>query len=272
MAISSSLGKSEVLKAPEVRLTYLVGAFLTLIALIVMTQNYFKYGYSADYSVGLSLAYNLIVYTTYAALSPLIFYFGRRFSLASNRPFKSFLVHLILSVTLGLTHMLFCNVLLYSVDLSSAIIFPRFISKYLTNVIHFHLLAYWAILLLSTYRKRKTSKQQAEITKTMERFTVKKNGRTYFLELEGVFWIEAMDHYQKVHLKNGYHVIKGSMKRLEDRLPSDRFLRIHRSHFVNLQHIQEVQKGRDLRVSLKNGEELSVGPSYQKSLAAVIKS
>ncbi len=270
MILSGNIRSYISLRQSELKLTSLVGLFLTVIAIIVMTQNYFKYAYLGNYSFGMSLAYNLIVYSTYALLTPLIFHLGQKFSIKEAPRTQRLLLHLALSVLFGLGHMIFCNVVLFSVDLSSSIIFPRFIAKYLTNVIHFHLLAYWAILLLMTFRSRKQEPQKKEkIVETLERFRVDKNGRTFFVELDQVYWIEAMDHYQKIHTDAGYHVIKDVMKSLQEKLPSEHFIRIHRSYFANRKMIKALHKNSDLTVILKNGETLKVGNSYKKAVLSL---
>ncbi|MCR5180396.1 MAG: LytTR family DNA-binding domain-containing protein [Bacteroidaceae bacterium] len=58
-------------------------------------------------------------------------------------------------------------------------------------------------------------------------------------------------------------VTLATMKSMEERLPSDRFMRIHRSSIVALSHIRKVAKGRLL---LSDGMELSVGDNYRPSL------
>ncbi len=254
----------------ELRVTYLVGLFLTMIAILVMVQNYFKYAHLGAFSIGLSLVYNLIVYATYASLTPFIFRFGGKFPIDNSPIWKNIIVHVFLSIGLGLAHMIFCNVLLYSIDLSSAIIFPRFITKYLTNVIHFHLIAYWTILLLQAYRKTDGTSSSEESKEVLERLKVEKNGRIYWIELDDIIWIQAMDHYQKVHTSDGYHLIGGSMKDLEVRLPRELFKRIHRSYIINISKIESLTNGRKVKVTLTNGLELSVGNSYKGSIRELI--
>ena len=55
------------------------------------------------------------------------------------------------------------------------------------------------------------------------------------------------------------------MKSMEERLPSDRFLRIHRSSIVALAAIREVGRG---YLVLTDGTRLSVGDNYRHTLDA----
>lgn len=53
------------------------------------------------------------------------------------------------------------------------------------------------------------------------------------------------------------------MKKMEDRLPSHSFMRIHRSYIINLKKIQEVNKN---RVILDSDTFLPIGDLYREAL------
>ncbi|GEM_PF-2966381 len=273
MAKSLELKTTGLSLSRELRITSLAGLVTTLIALIVLAQNYYKYAAVVEgYSVGLSLAYNLIVYSTYALATPLILKLTDKIRLREGKWYWRFSAHLGISIALALIHMLFCNLFLFAVDLSSTPVFPRFIAKYLTNVIHIHLMIYWAIVLLvSFYRDLYPAVKQTETAapKMLERFTVKENGRVFYLDFDQVYWIEAQDHYQKLHTVSGSHLIKDSMKNLEAVLPSDTFRRAHRSYFINSQHVAALvkksgeQKGEFLELS--DGTRLRLSKAYRSN-------
>ncbi|MCE7993857.1 MAG: LytTR family transcriptional regulator [Roseivirga sp.] len=271
MAKSIELKSRNLSLSRQVKFTSLAGLATTLIALIVLAQNYYKHAAVVeDYSVKLSLIYNLIVYGTYALATPVILRLTDKIKLREGKWYWQFSAHLGLSIVLALIHMLFCNLFLFAIDLSSTPIFPRFIAKYLTNVIHIHLLIYWAIVLLvSFYRDLYPSQKPPGVTakNLLSSFTVKENGRAFSVEFDQVYWIEAQDHYQKLHTSSGAHLIKNSMKNLETHLPSDTFKRAHRSYFINTGHIiarlnkYDGQKGEFLELSC--GITLKLGKAYR---------
>ncbi|MEQ9405684.1 MAG: LytTR family DNA-binding domain-containing protein [Cyclobacteriaceae bacterium] len=242
-------------------------SFLILsgLAIIVFAQNYVKYASSVeDFSVSLSLLYNLIVFATYSLFTPLIIRTVRRFPTGKGGKSMHLFVHLGLSVLLGLIHMLFCNLILYGIDLSSSPFFPRFITKYLTNVIHFHVLAYWAILGFVTIRGVNGVEKGNEL---LQRFVIQDNKHTRFLKLEEVYWIEALDHYQKLHTENGFFLYRDSMCNLELNLPKEKFKRIHRSAIVNLERMERLKKSNhQLMIELQNGQEVVVGKSFRTAI------
>lgn len=99
-----------------------------------------------------------------------------------------------------------------------------------------------------------------------EHLVIKATGTTTFVQTDEIDWIEAADYYARVHTSAGTHLLRESLTTLEEHLDPNRFLRIHRSHIVNLdrvRHIKTLRNGQH-RVVLKNGHVLRVSRrSYQ---------
>lgn len=88
-----------------------------------------------------------------------------------------------------------------------------------------------------------------------DRLIVRSLGRTIFLDLAQIDWIEAADYCARIHAGDHEYVIRESMLSLERRLPSENFLRTHRSSIVNIDRIAEItptQHG-DFEIRLHNG-------------------
>jgi two-component system LytT family response regulator len=70
-----------------------------------------------------------------------------------------------------------------------------------------------------------------------------------------------MSEYLKIYIDNQKPlVVLLSMKKLEERLPTPTFMRIHRSYIVNLKKIQEVNKN---RVIMDADTYLPIGDLYR---------
>ncbi len=84
-------------------------------------------------------------------------------------------------------------------------------------------------------------------------------------------YVEAMSEYLKLYLdgRSKPVVVLLSMKKLEDRLPSNTFMRIHRSFIVNLKKIQEVNKN---RIIIDKETYLPIGDSYRELFNAYLES
>ena len=92
---------------------------------------------------------------------------------------------------------------------------------------------------------------------------VKTDYRVVRISIADIRYVEGMSEYLKIHLEGQKPVITLlSMKKMEDYLPPQLFMRIHRSYIVNLQKIQEVNKN---RVILDASTNLPVGDLYKES-------
>ena len=83
--------------------------------------------------------------------------------------------------------------------------------------------------------------------------------------LSTLHYVQSMGEYLRIYTSDRPRpiVTLGTMRSMEERLPVDRFLRIHRSSIVALSHIREVARG---SVMLTDGTELSVGDNYRARL------
>lgn len=81
--------------------------------------------------------------------------------------------------------------------------------------------------------------------------------------LQDIIYIESMKEYVRYHTTQGRIIELNSMKHLESLLPSEQFIRIHRSYIVALHQIQSYQNG---NLVLKAPLELPVGKTYKKQI------
>ena len=91
---------------------------------------------------------------------------------------------------------------------------------------------------------------------------VKTDYRVVRISIADIRYIEGMSEYLKIHLEGQKPIITLlSMKKMEDYLPPQQFMRIHRSYIVNLQKIQEVNKN---RIILDADTYLPLGDLYKE--------
>ena len=79
---------------------------------------------------------------------------------------------------------------------------------------------------------------------------VSAGGAQTLLDYDGVYWIEADGDYSRVHTYDRSYLSTSSLRDLAELLPSSRFVRIHRSHLVNLGKVSEVRRGGPDRLRL----------------------
>ena len=66
---------------------------------------------------------------------------------------------------------------------------------------------------------------------------VKSDSRIYFVSYSDIIWIEAYDYYIKIHVKDRYFLLRDTLKRMEQTLPTQQFVRIHKSSIVNVRRV-----------------------------------
>ncbi len=77
----------------------------------------------------------------------------------------------------------------------------------------------------------------------------------------GIIYVEGLDDYLKIHLENQKHLVaRMTMKNLLEKLPSNEFVRIHRSYIVANKHVEKI-RGKFVYI---NGKELPIGASYEE--------
>lgn len=72
---------------------------------------------------------------------------------------------------------------------------------------------------------------------------VKDNGILKKLNVDEILYLEAMGDYVKVHTAQKFHVLHSTLKSIEEKLPTNRFIRVHRSYIVALGKIDFIQEG-----------------------------
>jgi len=82
------------------------------------------------------------------------------------------------------------------------------------------------------------------------------------LRIDDILYAEAMGDYVKFYTNDKLFAIHTRLKSVEERLPKTKFIRIHRSYIVSLQHVDTLQEG---GLVIK-GNFLPIADSYRKNL------
>ena len=93
------------------------------------------------------------------------------------------------------------------------------------------------ILTLHTVPDGTPSRAREPVT----RLAIRETGRTYFVPVAAIDWIEGADYYVKLHVNGRVHLLREPLRSLAQRLDPARFARVHRSAIVNLSRIREIR-------------------------------
>jgi len=109
---------------------------------------------------------------------------------------------------------------------------------------------------------------------SIERFTVRGRKRIYFVDAADVQWIESEGDYVALHDGEEAHLVRKTMKELENRLAPDRFLRVHRSYIVNTDYVEELRPldHGTYRIIMEAGTPLKSSRGYSDNVESLIES
>jgi DNA-binding LytR/AlgR family response regulator len=87
--------------------------------------------------------------------------------------------------------------------------------------------------------------QKESVKSTANHLFVKSEYKLIRIELDDIKYIESQHEYIKIHLVHSSPVLTQlSLKSIEEQLPPDRFMRVHRSYIVNLAKISVIERNR----------------------------
>jgi len=95
---------------------------------------------------------------------------------------------------------------------------------------------------------------------------IKKNTSLIRIKFEEILWVEALENYVVFNTFKEKFTIHFTMKAVEHKLPTDKFLRVHRSFIVNVSSINYIE---DNVIYVKTSEgfkSIPIGKSYKDDL------
>jgi two-component system, LytTR family, response regulator len=104
-----------------------------------------------------------------------------------------------------------------------------------------------------------------------KRLLVHNGAKDLFVNVQDIAWIEAADYYSCLHVGTKNLMLRQTIKQLASTLDPQKFVRIHRSVIVNMEHLQEIVRERQNEgsVVLTNGQRLKMSKAGWQNLLAV---
>jgi DNA-binding LytR/AlgR family response regulator len=93
---------------------------------------------------------------------------------------------------------------------------------------------------------------------------IKDNGVLKKVSADDIQYLEAMGDYVKIFTPQKFHIVHSTLKSIEEKLPSLKFMRIHRSYIVALNKIDFIEEG---VINIK-GVAIPVADAYKATLNA----
>ena len=109
---------------------------------------------------------------------------------------------------------------------------------------------------------------QNSIQKKPDFFFVKSEYRQVKIKFSDIEYIEGLKDYVKIYLQDTPKPVLTlmSLKKLEEELPAENFMRIHRSYIIALDKIDSVERNQ----VIIGGKEITIAPNYKDELSRYI--
>ena len=103
------------------------------------------------------------------------------------------------------------------------------------------------------------------------RLLVPNGSKDSFVLVDDIEWIEAADYYSCLHIGSKKLMLREAIKELASTLDPKKFVRVHRSAIVNIDHVREIlREGRNEGwVLLSNGQRLKMSKAVWQNMLAV---
>lgn len=105
-----------------------------------------------------------------------------------------------------------------------------------------------------------------------ERFLVRKLGKEFLVSASEVEWLQASGNYVNLHVRGRAYPLRSTMAAIEPQLDPARFVRVHRSHIVNLDCVAEIRPldTGDARILMRDGSEVPCSRRHRDALRPAV--
>lgn len=104
--------------------------------------------------------------------------------------------------------------------------------------------------------------QQFDNQQTVQYLSIKVEYKTVKIALDDILYIEGLKDYVKIYTTEKMYLTRLNLKGIETKLPSDKFIRIHRSFIIAKAKITTFQKS---QISIGE-QQFPIGSSYQEKV------
>jgi two-component system LytT family response regulator len=114
--------------------------------------------------------------------------------------------------------------------------------------------------------------QPVSLSSYSDILAIKDAGEVSRVPIKDILWIDAAGDYMCVHTQDTTHILRKTMKQLEEILDPKQFVRSHRSTIVNKNYVDKFcsQLNGEYYLVMGNGKELKVSRSYKEKVKQAV--
>jgi len=256
---------------------------------VLLTISVFAHAYvevaDSGHRIGLdrTVVHEMASHIMVAALLPAIYWLHRRFPLGASP--RNIAIHVLAVVPFSVTRtvgMTGLRLLWFAGVMGERYSFPltadRLFYEFTKDIVSYAMLSA-AVVAIRYILERKPSAEPAlpatppsMAAALPERFAVRKRGgNEVVVEVADIDWIEAAGNYAVLQVGGDTFEIRSSLSKLEAELDPKRFVRVHKSHMVNIARVTEVTPwiSGDWRIRLQDGAEVNLSRRYRQRFEAL---
>ncbi len=94
-----------------------------------------------------------------------------------------------------------------------------------------------------------------------EHIFIKENKIIRKLLIDDIYLLESKGDYVKIYVADKYHIVHATLKLFEDRLPSTKFMRVHRSYIISMDKIDYIEEN----ILYLNNTPVPLSESYRST-------
>ena len=110
---------------------------------------------------------------------------------------------------------------------------------------------------------KRLTKESSHFTTKGETIFIKSDSKLVQISTNQIYWIEALGNYMRVITEEGKYTILSTLKDVAAKLPSDDFVRVHRSFIVRLDKIESIEDN----YIVINENQINIGKAYKEGLS-----
>ena len=101
-----------------------------------------------------------------------------------------------------------------------------------------------------------------------QRFLVRKLGKEFLIAAHEIERLQAQGNYVNLHLRGRVYPLRSTMSAIEALLDPTKFVRVHRSHIIHLDHLVEIEPldTGDARLKLRDGTIVACSRTFRAVL------
>jgi len=96
---------------------------------------------------------------------------------------------------------------------------------------------------------------------------VRSNSVLNRIKLKDILYVQALGDYVNIYTSGKRFMVHSTLRSMEERLPSNKFFRLHRSYLISLDHIDIIEEG----TAYVEKHAIPIGEQYKKELLKKLK-